>query len=274
MDLSMPRLLAGVSTIVSSLSTLLLDGAVTDKRCLQYDTGNKLSYANCEIFSLDNISAAIKNEKARSFRNKDFVAAYNEADNTKFYEEMAGRLSGLENGVRQDSDAISYSMLKSSEDVWRHNVNLTVAIEGLRKEVEVLRNEHAELQDVRTKLQIAVDATSVETAELRKSLDDAGAENHSLKQGNEMALVEIAILRRDMQAYSNSTSWKLTGPYRRLGRQMKRAVHMCCALPKTIAEWRGSRSVSSSKAALGDVPSLHGKNRSETDSEEGDGPPT
>ncbi|NTG48908.1 methyltransferase domain-containing protein [Agrobacterium rhizogenes] len=273
MDLSMPRLLAGVSTVVSSLSTLLLDGAVTDKRCLQYDTGNKLSYANCEIFSLDDISAAIKNEKVRSFRNKDFVAAYNEADNTKFYGEMAGHLSNLENGVHQNSDAISYSMLKSSEDLWRHSVNLTVATEGLRNEVEVLRNEHAELQDIRTELQTTVDATSAETADLRKSLEDVTAENHLLKQGNETALAEIAILRRDMQAYSNSMSWKLTGPYRYFGLQMKHAVHMCRALPKTVAEWRGLRSGPSSKDASSDSSFPQGKNHPGIDSEEGDGSP-
>ncbi|HEX8049194.1 class I SAM-dependent methyltransferase [Rhizobium sp.] len=266
LDLSVSRLLAGVSTVVSSLSTLLLDGAVADKRCLQYDTGHKLGYMNSEVFSLDNLSAAIQSEKARSFENKDFIASYNDADNTKFYEEIANHVSGLEKGVRQDSAGISYSMLKSSEDVWRHNVHLTTAI-------EVLGKEHAELQDIRTKLQATIDATSVETTELQRHLQETTTENHSLKQGNETALVEIAHLRRDVQAYSSSTSWKLTGPYRYLGLKMKRAVHVCRALPKTIAEWRGSRSGSSSKIASGDAPSSQGESRSGTDSKDGDGPP-
>ncbi|MCZ3380156.1 MULTISPECIES: hypothetical protein [Rhizobium] len=89
LDLSVSRLLGGIATVVSSLSTLLLDGAVLGRRCIQYDTGNRLHYELCKPISVNDLHLAIKNPLAASLSSKDFASYYNDAGNDHFYEVFA-----------------------------------------------------------------------------------------------------------------------------------------------------------------------------------------
>lgn len=114
-DLSISRLLGGVSTVVSSLSTLILDGAVSGKRCIQYYTGNSLRYEGCTPFDIPSVNNLLRDENIASLDGKDFKNRYNDAENSNFYKVF---LNTILKNKSVKSSFENYSMLKLVEDGW------------------------------------------------------------------------------------------------------------------------------------------------------------
>jgi hypothetical protein len=115
LDLSISRLVCGVSTIISSLSTLLLDGAVIGRRCLQYDTGNKFNYHGCKPVPMHELSSVIKRPEISSLNANEFMAHYNDAGNDFFYQVLSRCMN---DPVVNAFSLQRYSDVKVAEDLW------------------------------------------------------------------------------------------------------------------------------------------------------------
>lgn len=175
-DMSISRLLGGISTVVTSLSTLLLDGALLGRRCIQYDTGNKFGYKGCEPFAPADLPLVIQNPAVASLNAEEFSSYYNDAGNEAFYETLADCVIDPPQPV---GSASRYTDLKSAEDMWLV--------------LSTTRHEMAVLEDERDSHRSELRALKQEVARLTAMLD---AEVESM-----------ATIRR-------SASWRITGPYR------------------------------------------------------------
>jgi glycosyltransferase involved in cell wall biosynthesis len=222
MDLSIARLLAGASVVVSSLSTLLLDGAVLGKRCIQYDTGNKFEYLNCRSFALGDIPLAVQNENVGSFENAAFIKHYNDADNLNFFGEFSKLINGISHRKPNGGCFIFYSALKAAEDSWLRYAHLARQNASLAAHNQELARTSNELQTTIEAQHAAFEATT-----------------EQLKLQNEASAARSEQLQDIVEAYRNSSSWKITAPYRVLGHQLKRAIHLRRALPEIVARHGG-----------------------------------
>lgn len=217
-DLPVSRLLGGISTVVSSLSTLLLDGAILGRRCIQYDTGNKFDYKFCKPVSADDLHLAIKNPAAASLDCDEFTSYYNDVGNERFYEafaEAAGTPSP------QAGSATRYTDLKSAEDVW---ISLRSASKNTGRLERITESQSARIEELelsRDSLSAQVDTLSEQVG----TLEDA--QRLLIIESKEEAVrlsEEINRLTVSLDAINKSTSWRITAPYRWLGRYLLRVT--------------------------------------------------
>lgn len=145
-DLSVPQLISGVDIVISSLSTLLLDGAAAGKKCVQYDTGNTFKYEACEPIPLSRLAAKLDVSCLETIENDQFVDHYADADHQQFYAKFAAALTGAASRDGSSSDLVnSYGLTLGVEECWRRSlvapsdiggsepVNSTKAIEELKR---------------------------------------------------------------------------------------------------------------------------------------------
>lgn len=221
-DLPISRLLGGISTIVSSLSTLLLDGAILGRRCIQYDTGNKFHYKFCKPISADDLHLAIKNPAVASLKCDEFTAYYNDAQNDQFYEVFADTASAA---AMQARSAARYTDLKSVEDSWISFLAATHSNITLEQEKNALLTRNKELEQERN----AVHARNEELVRSRdllstqiKSVEDAQYQFIARSEEEIVRLSkEITRLNAVLADMNTSMSWRITAPYRWLGRRLR-----------------------------------------------------
>ncbi|WP_139316493.1 hypothetical protein [Pseudochrobactrum sp. B5] len=204
-DVSISRIIGGVSTVISSLSTLILDGAVSGKRCIQYDTGSSVQYDGCKPFDVSRLNFALRDDSVASIDGADFKRIYNDADNLDFYKVFSNVLVKKKHATNTFR---TYSLLKSVEDCWniiKHNQN------------DLLQKTHqSELQAFQYEQLMRKHEQLVRQHEgLTERCDQLAKEHDEL-------IVEKRLLKDERDALFCSTSWRITAPYRWLGRLLQR----------------------------------------------------
>ena len=119
-DLSISRLIRWVDAVVSSLSTLLLDGAVAGKPIFQYDTGNLYSYRFVPTLGLADISTALSaDDWPVAPANTDFCDWYADAAEGDFYERFSAVLDAAwPKKTSRDRSLVNYAMCAVVEEQW------------------------------------------------------------------------------------------------------------------------------------------------------------
>lgn len=206
MDLPIARLLGGVSTVVSSLSTLLLDGAAAGKRCIQYDTDATFSYIGCRPLATDALKYVVRDKNTTSFANVDFKRHYNDADNGAFY---ATLLKTMTTPPPEVNPAMtSYSLLKSTEDAWCLYQDGLETSARMKTEQEILISERDELA-------FEKEALVAEREALVAEKETLIAEKERLLAERDLALTELKGAKSAVKALVSSHSWRMTAPFRK-----------------------------------------------------------
>ena len=135
LDLQMARLVAAVDVVISSLSTLLLDAAVAGKPCIQYDTGNDLSYDEVASVEIEQLPHLLANIPALTV-NDAFMRAYGEAADQPFYAHLARLLAGA-------APSVSDAMRKEIEADAASKYSAAREVEAFVGETQMLRAEVA-----------------------------------------------------------------------------------------------------------------------------------
>ena len=120
MDLHITRLIRAVDVVVSSLSTLLLDAAVAGKPCVQYDTGNDLSYVGSTPVDIAQIPRILENVSVIPV-NEVLVREYAEASGEPFYArlmEVFAETRAADSAGTQASG--HYCSAAEVENLWAH----------------------------------------------------------------------------------------------------------------------------------------------------------
>ncbi|MFM9926076.1 hypothetical protein VLK31_24005 [Variovorax sp. H27-G14] len=201
LDLHVTRLVAAVDVVISSLSTLLLDAAVAGKPCVQYDTGNDLSYAGMASVEIEQLPQLLTDIAAIPV-NVELVQEYASAAVEPFYEHLARTLAAptpsYASRTQIEGDAASYySAATETENLWCQVRDYWSLDQGRKLEIQRLHGEVNVLSTDNTRLAEELDAARTDAA---RALQQAQAAERT-KAG------ELAALQR-------SKSWRLTAPLR------------------------------------------------------------
>jgi hypothetical protein len=208
-DIPLSRIIPLVDQVITPISTVALDGAVSDKAVLVYDGGQPQTYDHLEVVPVQQLPELAGRSEVLSkaeYQARLFRAAYAEAVDTRFYEHFAGLLADPVAPVGEPDVALATA------------VSLTAEVAQQWSEAQRARGEAATLS---AKL-------GAETAAARSQAEVLMREAAAARSQTEVAMKEAATLRRDLERAECkirqmrlTVSWRLTKPFRRLARAMR-----------------------------------------------------
>jgi hypothetical protein len=279
LDMHVARLIAAVDVVISSLSTLLLDAAIAGKPCIQYDTGNDLSYDGVASVEIEQLPQLLMNIPALPV-NQALVKAYGEAADQPFYAHLARMLAdaapSVSDAVRKEIEADAASQYSAACEVEAfmgetqqlQNVTQTLradlAVQTARADTAESNANQASARAVAAESEasqataraIAAEAEASQAtaravaaeAEASQATARAVAAEAEANQATARAVAaeseasrataravaaeadaaqvrnELGALRSELGSVYGSRSWRLTAPYRFLGRCLKRGA--------------------------------------------------
>jgi CDP-glycerol glycerophosphotransferase (TagB/SpsB family) len=217
-DISINRIIPLVDQVIAPISTVALDGAVSDRPVIVYDGAQPQTYDHLEAVPVEQLSELVGRSEVLSksrYQARLFRAAYAEALDARFYEHFAGLLAEpVASGGKPD-------------------VALATAV-SLAAEVE---QQWLEAQQARTEAAKLWAKLEAESVAARRQAEVLVREAATARNEAELPMKEAATLRRDLELAQRrikrmrrSVSWRITKPLRRLARVMRhltlqRATH-------------------------------------------------
>lgn len=122
-DLTISRIIAGVDAIISSLSTILLDGAVAGKKVIQYDTHNKLHYSHLEPVSLDALRDNLSQTIDKTPLSIEFCLHYAGHSTDSVYQDLSNLINEAGNYQPNEEDVSIASYEYIIESLWIDHVH-------------------------------------------------------------------------------------------------------------------------------------------------------
>ncbi len=208
-DIPLNRIIPLVDQVIAPISTVALDGAVSDKPVIVYDGAQPQTYDHLEAVPAEQLPELVGRSDALSkarHRARLFRAAYAEALDARFYEHFAGLLAEPMAIVGKPDVALATA------------VSLTAEVEQQWLEVQRARAEASKLG---AQLEAA-------TAAARSQVEVLMKEATTASQDAEVLINEATALRRDLELAQRqvkrmrkSLSWRITKPLRRLARAVR-----------------------------------------------------
>jgi hypothetical protein len=214
-DIPLSRIIPRVDVVVTPISTIALDGAISGKPVIVCDSGQPRMYDHLEAAPVERLSTLIHEADAIS-ESKDraqlFKNAYAEAVDNRFYEHFSAVLA---------------------EPPRKVDVDVTLA-------TTISLTAEAELQWSRIQLEGATTrSASVQAAQHIATLETerAAARDEAASHANEIEALrrQLETVRLVLEGIRQSTSWRITAPFRAAARMMRRlTAHRISVTRKTM----------------------------------------
>lgn len=117
-DIQLSRIIPLVDQVIAPISTVALDGAVSDKAVLVYDAGQPQTYDHLEAVPVEQLPELVGRSEAlckAASQARLFRAAYAEALDTRFYEHFAALLAEPVAPVRKPDVALATAVSLTAE---------------------------------------------------------------------------------------------------------------------------------------------------------------
>ena len=208
-DISFNRIIPLVDQVIAPISTVALDGAVSDKAVIVYDGAQPQTYDHLEAVPVEQLPELVgKSEvlsKAR-YQARLFRAAYAEAVDTRFYEHFAGLLAEPATPVGKPDVAVATAVSLAAE---------------VEQQWSAAQRARAEASKLGAQL-------GTETAAARSQSEVLAREAETARSEAEVLMQDVSALRRDLERAQRQTrrmrrtvSWRITKPFRRLARALR-----------------------------------------------------
>jgi hypothetical protein len=201
-DMPLGRVIPRVDLVVTPISTIALDGAISGKPVIVCDSGQPRMYDHLEAVPVERLSSLINAADAISEstdRAQAFKSAYAEAVDDRFYKRFSAVLAEPRRKVDLDVTlAITVSLTAEAELQW----------------------SRIQLQEATTRKASAQAAQRIATLETeRASARDEAAIN---AKETEALRRELETVRLTLERMRQSSSWRITAPFRAAARMMRR----------------------------------------------------
>jgi hypothetical protein len=208
-DIPLNRIIPLVDQVITPISTVALDGAVSDKATLVYDGAQPQTYEHLEAVPVEQLPELVGRSEVRSkaaYQARLFRAAYAEAVDASFYEHFAGLLAKPEAPVGKPDVALATA------------VSLTAEVELQWSEARRARTEAARFG---AKLETEIAAARNQEEALMRAATAARSEAEVLMKEADTLRRDLERARREKRQMRLSVSWRITKPIRRLARAVR-----------------------------------------------------
>jgi hypothetical protein len=222
-DIPLNRIIPLVDQVIAPISTVALDGAVSDKPVIVYDAAQPQTYEHLEAVPIEQLPELVGRSEVlakAAHQARLFRAAYAEAVDTRFYEHFAGLLAepSVLVGKPQVALATAVSLTAEVEQQWSEaqraraaaaklSAQLETETAAARSQAEVLARETTA---ARTQREVLVREATVARNEVEVLMKEAA----TLRR-------ELDLAQRRMKRMRRSVSWRITKPLRRLARALR-----------------------------------------------------
>ena len=228
-DISSNRIIPLVDQVIAPISTVALDGAVSDKPVIVYDAAQPQTYEHLEAVPMEQLPELVGRSEVLSKTGDQarlFRAAYADAVDTRFYERFAGLLAEPVASVGKPDVALATA------------VSLTAEVEQQCFEAQRARTEAAKLgaklETESAAARTQAEVLARETTAARTQAEVLVREAAAARSEAEMLMKETATLRRDLDLAKRrikrmrlSVSWRVTKPLRRSARALRHLMLRC-----------------------------------------------
>lgn len=219
-DVALSRVLPGIDLLVTSPSSLIMDGAVAGKPIFVYATEQPVEYEHVEAHSFASLGQVLGSDGGphhSTVNNARFMARYGEAINDRFFETFARRLED------DDCGAIDRYLAASA------------TLAGIANELQAaLRECQTALAAAETRAGIANELQATLAAAETRAGEDARQARQKIefyeadladKAARLIALDDrLRSAEAETTAIRASTSWRLTAPFRRVVHELRQKL--------------------------------------------------
>jgi hypothetical protein len=208
-DIPLNRIIPLVDQVIAPISTVALDGAISDKPVLVYDAAQPQTYDHLEAVRMEQLPEVVGRSEVLSKGGDQarlFQAAYAEAVDTRFYEHFARLLAEPAASVGKPDAALATA------------VSLTAEVEQQWCEAQRARTEASQLG---AKLETESAAARGQAELLVNEATTARNEAEVLRKEAATLRRELDLAQRRIKRMRRSLSWRITKPLRILARAMR-----------------------------------------------------
>jgi hypothetical protein len=208
-DIPLNRIIPLVDQVIAPVSTVALDGAISDKPVIVYEGAQPQTYDHLEALPVEQLPELVGRSEVLSkagYQARLFRAAYAEAQDARFYEHFAELLAGPVAPVGSPDTALATA------------VSLTAEVEQQWCEAQRARTEASQLG---AKLETESAAARGQAEVLVSEATTARNEAEVLRKEAATLRRELDLAQRRIKRMRRSVSWRITKPLRRLARAMR-----------------------------------------------------